>query len=179
MRAPHEDSLQCVLNDAQDVQWATLRGAYGPSDAADHYRDVPRMLLALAQVDDLDSATWGDAYDDCLLAHVWHQFTIYPVTPIAIGFLIRIASLRSLAAPAPAVQIAAGLCLVAETAATFRKSTDPAKRDLGELTATAFVAHRDFVANWLSRPFREHAHVIGSCIPDLSIEATVQSPPET
>jgi len=176
MRAPHEDTLECVLHDAQDVQWATLRGAYGASDATDHYRDVPRMLMALANVDDTDSATWGDAYDDFFLAHVWHQFTIYPVTPVATGFLIRIASLRSPAAANPATQIAVGLRLVAETAATFRKNAEPATRDLGELTAAAFIAHRDYVTTWLSRLFEEHARAIGSCIPEMNIEPTVQPP---
>jgi len=50
MPAPHDDTLQRVLNDAQSVQWAALRGAYGASDATDHYRDAPGMLLTLATV---------------------------------------------------------------------------------------------------------------------------------
>jgi hypothetical protein len=86
------------------------------------------MLLALAELDDMDSATWGDAYDDFFLAHVWHQFTIYPVTPVATGFLIRIASLRSLTAIDPATQLALGLRLIAEAAAIFRKHPESEKR---------------------------------------------------
>ena len=93
------------------------------------------MLLALATLDDLDSANWGDAYDDFFLSHLWHQFTIYPVTPVATGLLLRIASLRSSTAVAPATQIALGLRLVAETTAIFRNHTESAKRALGELTA--------------------------------------------
>ena len=111
MRTPLEDSLSSVLLEAQEVQWGTLRGAYGLSDASDHYRDVPRMLSALAELDDLDSASWGDAYDDFFLSHVWHQYSIYPVTPVVSGFLIRIAALRSVTALEPAKQIASGLRL--------------------------------------------------------------------
>ena len=109
MRTPLEDSLSSVLLEAQEVQWGTLRGAYGLSDASDHYRDVPRMLSALAELDDLDSASWGDAYDDFFLSHVWHQYSIYPVTPVVSGFLIRIAALRSVTALEPAKQIASRL----------------------------------------------------------------------
>jgi len=176
MQAPHEDTLQSVLNDAQDVQWAALHGAYGASDATDHYRDVPRMLLALATLDDMDSATWGDAYDDFFLSHLWHQFTIYPVTAVATGLLIRIASLRSPTAVEPATQIALGLRLVAETTAIFRKHTESAKRDLGELTAAIFIAHRDYAISWLSRPLEEHAYAIGRWIPEMSIDPTFQPP---
>ena len=125
------------------------------------------MLLALAKLDDTDSGAWGDAYDDCFLAHVWHQFTIYPVTPVATGFLIRIASCRSIAAGIPAAQLALGLRLIAEAAAMFRKRTESAERALGELTAATFVAHRDYVATWLHRSLEDHAYAIGSWIPEM------------
>jgi hypothetical protein len=125
------------------------------------------MLSALATLDDIDSADWGDAYDDCFLAHVWHQFTIYPVTPVATGFLIRIASLRSIDASIPAAQLALGLRLIAETAAIFRKRTESAERASGELTAATFVAHRDYVATWLRRPLEDHAYAIGRWIPEM------------
>jgi len=176
MRVPHEDTLQSMLSEAHHVQWASLQGAYGASDATDHYRDVPRMLQALARLDDLDSAAWGEAYDDFFLGHVWHQYTIYPVTPAATGFLIRIASLRAAAAVNPATQIAVGLRLVAETAAIFRKHMESAKRDLGERTAATFIAHSDHVTTWLSHPLGEHAFAIGNWIPELRIEPTVQTP---
>ena len=174
MLAPHEDTLERVLNDTLSVQWATLRGAYGASDATD-YRDAAGMLRALATVEDTDSITWGHAYDDFLLAHVWHQYTIYPVTPVATGFLVRIVSLRALAALEPAIQIAIGLRLVAESASGFRKSADAAERDLGERTAAAFVAYRDYLTAWSSPPFEEHVRVISTWIPEMRIEPTAQA----
>ena len=79
------------MRQVHDIEWGTLQGAYGPSDRANHYRDLPGMFLTFAKGDDVDSGSWGDAYDDALLAHVWHQYTIYPVTVKAIGPLIRLA----------------------------------------------------------------------------------------
>jgi hypothetical protein len=106
-------------------------------------------------------------------AQVRPEYAIYPVTPVATGFLIRIASLRSLTAIDPATQIAVGLRLVAETAATFRKHPESTKRDLGELTATAFIAHRDYVTTWSTPPLAEHASAIGSWIPETRIGQTL------
>jgi hypothetical protein len=127
------------------------------------------MILAFAKEDDVDSGRWGDAYDDTFLAHVWHQYTIYPVTPTAIPLLIRIASLRRNAAPGPAQQIALGLRLVAESTAAFRKHAEAPQRELGELSATAFTAHCDFLKMWLGTPLEGHAVAIASWIPEIGL----------
>lgn len=171
-RTPSSDSLEAVLRDAHDVQWANLRGAYGPSDGKDHSRDVPGMLLALANVDDVNSGRWGDAYDDAFLAHVWHQYTIYPVTPLAIGFVARIASLRLNTAIEPAKQIAAGLRLVAESTAVHRRHAEASNRELGEACAKSFTAHCDYIRTWLETPLKEDALAIGSWIPEIGVEGS-------
>jgi hypothetical protein len=169
IRTPSADFLKAVLRDARDVQWATLQGAYGPSDARDYCQDVPGMLLTLANVDDIYSSGWGDAYDDAFLAHVWHQYTIYPVTPIAIGFIIRIATLRFNTAIEPAKQIALGLRLVAESTAVFRRYAEAPKRELGEACAKSFTAHGDYIRTWLGTPLNEDAFVIGGWIPEIGV----------
>jgi hypothetical protein len=169
IRTPSADSMEAVLRDVRNVQWATLQGAYGPSDARDHYRDVPGMFIALANVDDVDSGSWGDAYDDAFLAHVWHQYTIYPVTPIAIGFLTRIASLRLNAAMEPAKQIALGLRLVAESTAVYRSHAEAPKRELGEACAKSFITHGDCIRTWLGTPLKEDAFAIGGWIPEIGV----------
>jgi hypothetical protein len=169
IKNPSADSLETVLQDAREVQWATLQGAYGPSDARDHCRDVLGMLMALANVDAVDSARWGDAYDDAFLAHVWHQYTIYPVTPLAIGFVIRIATLRFNTATEPARQIALGLRLIAESTAVYRRHAEAPKRDLGEASSKNFAAHGDYIRTWLGTPLNEDAFVIGGWIPDIGV----------
>jgi|GEM_PF-4056190 len=166
------ESLETVLQEARSVRWESLPGAYGASDASDHSRDVPGMLQTLATEEEVDSAAWGDAYDDCFLAHVWHQYTIYPVTPVALGFLVRVASLRTNAAGAPTQQIALGLRLVAEATAAFRKQAELAQRELGEAAARAFSAHRGFLCAWLDTPLEAHALAIAGFVP----EALTSSP---
>jgi hypothetical protein len=172
IRTPSADSLQAVLRDARDFQWATLQGAYGRSDAKDHYRDVPGMLLALANAEDVDSGSWGDAYDDAFLAHIWHQYTIYPVTPLAIGFVTRIASIRLNTAIEPAKQIALGLRLVAKSTAMYRRHAEAPNRELGEACAKSFTTHGDYIRTWLETPLKEDAFAIGGWIPELGVECS-------
>lgn len=178
-RSPPADSLEAVLRDAHDIQWATLQGAYGPSDASDHYRDVLGMFVALANVDDVDSGSWGDAYDDAFLAHVWHQYTIYPVTPLAIGFVTRIASLRLNTAIEPTKQIALGLTLVAESTAVYRRHAEAPNRELGEACARSFTTHADYIRTWLETPLKEAAVAIGGWIPDIGVAGSDKSPSGT
>jgi hypothetical protein len=130
------------------------------------------MLAAFANVDDVDSGSWGDAYDDAFLAHIWHQYTIFPVTPLAIGLLIRIASLRLNTTIEPAKQIALGLRLVAESTAVFRRHADAPNRDLGEACAKSFTTHGDHIRTWLETPLKEDAFAIGGWIPEIGVEGT-------
>jgi len=162
-----QDALEGILQDARSVQWASLRGAYGYSDASDHYRDPLGMLRVFATECDVDSGVWGDAYDDCFLAHVWHQYTIYPVTAMAIGYAVRIASLRSSVAAEPTAQIAIGLRLIAESAGRWTKDPESRNRELGEAVAAAFVAHGNYIRAWVGKPLEEHAIEIGRWIPEV------------
>jgi hypothetical protein len=169
MKTPSADTLEAVLADANLIPWSRFTGAYGLSDALDHSRNMPGMLMALATVDDIESGTWGNAYDDAFLAHVWHQYTIYPVTPLVVGFVIRVASLRLHAALKPATQLALGLRLIAESTAAFRSQSIPSARELGEATATAFIAHGSHIRSWLATPLEKHAIAIQDWIRELEI----------
>lgn len=64
------------LAELDTVNWASLSDAYGSAE------DVPQQLRAIASGDD-------DAYEDAF-GNLWHQGTIYSVTPHAIPFLIGI-----------------------------------------------------------------------------------------
>ena len=64
------------LSELDLVDWASLADAYGSAE------DVPEQLRAIAAGDD-------EAYDDAF-GNLWHQGTIYSVTPHAIPFLIGI-----------------------------------------------------------------------------------------
>lgn len=157
-----------LLLDAQAIDWATLPGAYGPSDASDHSRDIPGMLRILAMEDDVWSADWADAYDDAFLAHVWHQYTLYPVTPVALGFLIRIASLR--AGTVPGEQIGIGLQLIAESIAGLRLYGNPGDRKLGDATASIFSKYGSDIRGWLGGPLDQCAEQILKWIPEIRDE---------
>lgn len=129
------------------------------------------MLDTFSRVDDVHSGSWGDAYDDAFLAHVWHQYTLYPVTPLVTGFVIRIASLRLSTAVEPAKQLALGLRLVAESTSMFRGHAESAKRELGEACAKGFTAHRNYVRTWLGTALEEDARVIERWLPTVGIAA--------
>lgn len=61
------------------TDWASLDGAYGPSNGSRPATDVPGMLMRLANGEPDE--------DDVLFSHVWHQGTIYPVTARVVPFL--------------------------------------------------------------------------------------------
>ena len=172
VRWPSKDSLDDVLEDARKVTWSTLSGAYGPSDGSDHYRDIPAMLSALARLDDTESNRWGDAYDDAFLAHVWHQYAIYPVTPVVAGFLIRIASLRSTTSIDAAKQIALGLQWLAESASIFRDRVDSLERSLGDRTCAAFIENRAAIQTWMRTMIESYARNIARFIPEIATDWT-------
>lgn len=162
MTSSSEDSLESLLRDVAQLDWAQLRGAYGPTDGIDHYRDAPRMFTVLATADDVDSMEWGQAYDDALLAHVWHQYRLYPVTPIVTELLLRLVSLRMSAAPEVAEQLALALRLIAESVPHSRDSTEASTRAIAADTARAFARQQDHLRDWLHTPLEHHADAIST-----------------
>ena len=63
-----------------DVPWGDFTHAYGPAD------DVPGLLRELAS----GSPERAEGALDALFGNVWHQGTVYPATPHAVPFLLRI-----------------------------------------------------------------------------------------
>jgi hypothetical protein len=147
-----------------------LAGAYGLSDGVDHTRNIPAMLEALATGTDIEAASWGDAYDDALLSYVWHQYSIYPVTPPVVGFVVRIASLRLENAPSLALQLALAVRLIAEATKWYRQSEEPEKRAIGEATTTALLCCRSELRQWLATSLSECALAAGQFVPELDLD---------
>lgn len=65
------------------VDWSLYPGAYGTS------RDVPAALETLRAGPD-GGDDFEDAVNDFLWGHVWHQGTIYPLTPKVLPFLLDV-----------------------------------------------------------------------------------------
>lgn len=163
------DTIALLLAEVAQIHWASLKGAYGASDASDHYRDMPGMFTKLATVHDTDASDWGDAYDDALLAHAWHQYRLYPVTPRVTEFVIRLTSLRVNSAPSPAQQLALALCLIAESTDALRNSRDLAARTLGEATTQVLVDQRERFRSWLTTPLHAQVQAIAGFVPELDL----------
>lgn len=73
-----------LFHGLDDIPWSTLEHAYGTAE------DTPQRLRALAEGDDAaraDARYW-------LGASIHHQGTIYPATPPAVPFLVRLAADR-------------------------------------------------------------------------------------
>ena len=66
--------------DLDRVDWSALTHAYGPAT------EVPRHLRALRSGD----VGTREAALDALYDTIWHQGTLYPVTPVAVGFLLEL-----------------------------------------------------------------------------------------
>ncbi len=94
------DSIEGLLRDVDAVDWKSLEGAYGASDGSlknDEMvqGDVPGALRVLALEEDFESDDFSDALLDVMGGHVWHQGTVYPVTPVVVPFIFRILRLRA------------------------------------------------------------------------------------
>jgi len=123
------------------VDWSALHGAYGPSDGSAEYgaSDVATALLVLAREPDCHGDDWMDALD-VVLGHVWHQGSVYPVTPHAFPLVLWLAD-----------ELPAPNCVeLAQTIAVFVRS------------AVACVDHPEdgFIGRRILELAREHAHVV-------------------
>jgi hypothetical protein len=165
----NDPAIEALLREARAFPWPTLTGAYGASSGADHARDMPGMLEVLATSTDIDASNWGDAYDDALLGHVWHQYSIYPVTPAVVGFVVRIATLRFRTMPAVASNLGLAVQLIAEATHQTRASQEPNGRVLAEATAAALLARREELQSWLGTPLGDSALAIGRFVPELRL----------
>lgn len=75
------------LRGLDDVPWATLAGAHGPSTGR---WDVAAALRVLRDVREVDADARQDAYEVVLWGHVHHQGTLYEVTPHVVPFLVAL-----------------------------------------------------------------------------------------
>jgi len=78
MSAVHNRGMSDLFNGLDDIDWEDFADAYGPAD------DVPDALRAGSAGDE---SAWFD-----LWGMVWHQGTVYSVTPVVVPFLVRIAT---------------------------------------------------------------------------------------
>ncbi|MEU5947661.1 hypothetical protein ABZ793_19130 [Micromonospora sp. NPDC047465] len=71
-----------MLAGLEEIDWATYEGAYGPAEEA------PHILRAIASPDP-ETAREG-RYE--FTSSLWHQGTVYPVTVMAVPFLVELAT---------------------------------------------------------------------------------------
>jgi hypothetical protein len=69
-----------LLSDLDNIEWGSIQGAYGGTE------NVPELLkqLTSSSIEDTIQALFG------LSNTVFHQFTIYPATPVVIPFLLHL-----------------------------------------------------------------------------------------
>lgn len=74
-----------MLEDLDAINWDGLGGAYGPAG------DAPEILRGLASP---DKGVAGEALDE-FFSSIWHQGTVYPVTAVAVPFIVDLAAGRA------------------------------------------------------------------------------------
>ncbi|MDR7381106.1 hypothetical protein [Promicromonospora iranensis] len=74
-----------MLEDLDTINWEGLGGAYGPAG------DAAEILRGLASP---DKGVAGEALDE-FLSSIWHQGTVYPVTAVAVPFIVDLAAGRA------------------------------------------------------------------------------------
>ena len=74
-----------MLEDLDTINWDGLGGAYGPAG------DAAEILRGLASPDE---GIAGEALDE-FFSSIWHQGTVYPVTAVAVPFIVELAAGRA------------------------------------------------------------------------------------
>lgn len=74
-----------MLEELDAINWDGLGGAYGPAG------DAPEILRGLASPDE---GVAGEALDE-FFSSIWHQGTVYPVTVVAVPFIVELAAGRA------------------------------------------------------------------------------------
>jgi hypothetical protein len=74
-----------MLEDLDTINWDGLGGAYGPAG------DAAEILRGLASPDE---GVAGEALDQ-FFSSIWHQGTVYPVTAVAVPFIVDLAAGRA------------------------------------------------------------------------------------
>jgi hypothetical protein len=74
-----------VLEQLDAINWDSLDGAYGPAS------DAAEILRGLASPDE---GVAGEALDQ-FFSSIWHQGTVYPVTAVAVPFIVDLATRRA------------------------------------------------------------------------------------
>ncbi|MEE6262378.1 HEAT repeat domain-containing protein [Plantactinospora sonchi] len=147
-----------------EIDWSAYEGAYGPAVEA------PALLRAMADPDPEAAETGRHDFH----SSIWHQGSVYPVTVVAVPFLVELAT-------TPGVHERERLLV------TLGMLTDPDQSRGPDLPAvqTAVADHRDALAPHLADPDPEiragAAYVLGRCRPHsaaaLRSRWTVESDP--
>ncbi|WP_419707003.1 hypothetical protein [Promicromonospora sp. NFX87] len=74
-----------MLEDLDTINWDSSGGAYGPAG------DAAEILRGLASPDE---GVAGEALDE-FFSSIWHQGTVYPVTAVAVPFIVDLAAGRA------------------------------------------------------------------------------------
>jgi hypothetical protein len=125
-----------ALEEVDQVDWASLRGAYGSCE------QVADMLRALVS-DDED--TFRSAIDDGLHAHVWHQGDVFEVTAHVVPFVVGVVNDR---AARDRASVAHTLCLFAEAAVQLAASGDVGARANAAAVRRALESELPSIRQW-------------------------------
>jgi hypothetical protein len=144
------------------VDWAALKGAYGTM------RDVAAALELLQA--GRDPIANFDEGTEILWTHVWHQGTIYEVTPVVLPFVLELVDLtRKRGDDKLAAELAEIVVHYAASARRFAQSTDDGDRAIGERMLATLSAGKARVHAWLKDTrLKERALATMLNVPDLA-----------
>jgi hypothetical protein len=137
------------------IDWSELPGAYGTE------RDAASALEALRAGPDAEDG-FAEACEDFLWGHVWHQGTIYPITPRVLPFVIEV--LLTLPDDEEVderyVEVAE---LLLACAASARHASD---RAVGDQVLAVFTEHGEDLRRLTS--FSSSTLAVMACVPGLA-----------
>lgn len=125
------------------IKWDGVPGAYGVKSRT----EIEWAFEVLAREQDTWSDAWGTAYDDVLLGHLWHQYTLYEVSPLAVPLVFELTRQRRLEPAGKLLSFA--LALFAESVSCERPKEE------SEYARAVFVyvsSIRGDVAEWNGGP---------------------------
>jgi hypothetical protein len=120
-----------MLERVDQVDWASLRDAYGPATA------IPEALHGLCSEDE---ETRMEAFS-VLQSNVWHQGDIYEVTPHVVPFLLELAEGDP--------ELIEYLGVLAQSARRYLQRPEPEARALGAAVLSALVQGLPRIKAWM------------------------------
>jgi hypothetical protein len=144
------------------VDWSALRGAYGTT------RDVATALELLHA--GRDEVANFDQGTEVLWTHVWHQGTIYEVTPVVLPFVLELVDVtRQRGRDKGAEELAEVVVFYAASARRFAQSTNDQDRPLGERMLRILTARKARLHAWLKdNRLKERALATMLNVPELA-----------